>query len=57
MNGGKRNENGSNICRIEAASFEVIVENEDQVELSFTRTWDPSLEGKVVPLNIEKRYL
>ncbi|KAB2096782.1 hypothetical protein ERO13_A01G125900v2 [Gossypium hirsutum] len=43
--------------RIEATSFEVIVENEDQVELSFTRTWNPSLEGKVVPLNIEKRFI
>ncbi|XVF36558.1 hypothetical protein REPUB_Repub19eG0067900 [Reevesia pubescens] len=43
--------------RIEATSFVVIVENEDQVELSFTRTWDSSLEGKVVPLNIDKRFV
>ncbi|XP_039023514.1 probable rhamnogalacturonate lyase B [Hibiscus syriacus] len=43
--------------RIEATSLEVIVENEDQVELSFTRTWDQSLEGEVVPLNIDKRFV
>ncbi|GMJ02531.1 hypothetical protein like AT1G09890 [Hibiscus trionum] len=43
--------------RIESTSFEVVVENEDQVELSFTRTWDQSLEGKVVPLNIDKRFV
>ncbi|XWS25410.1 hypothetical protein CRYUN_Cryun27aG0065800 [Craigia yunnanensis] len=38
-------------------SFNVIVENEDQVEISFTRTWDFSLEGKVVPLNLDKRFI
>lgn len=31
------------------------MENEEQVELSFVRTWDFSLEGKYVPLNIDKR--
>ncbi|GLT60575.1 hypothetical protein SLA2020_333360 [Shorea laevis] len=38
-------------------SFKVIVENEDQVEISFTRTWDSSLEGTVVPLNLDKRFI
>ncbi|XVF64927.1 hypothetical protein PTKIN_Ptkin09bG0205900 [Pterospermum kingtungense] len=38
-------------------SFNVIVENEDQVEVSFTRTWDFSLEGDVVPLNLDKRFI
>lgn len=42
-------------CRIKGTKFEVIVENDEQVELSFTRTWDPSQEGKLVPLNIDKR--
>lgn len=41
--------------RIKATTFKVILEDEDQVELSFTRTWDASLEGKLVPLNIDKR--
>jgi rhamnogalacturonan endolyase len=37
--------------------LKVIVESEEQVELSFTRSWDPSMEGKVVPLNIDKRFI
>lgn len=41
--------------RIKGESFRVVVENEEQVEISFTRTWDPSLEGKLAPLNIDKR--
>ncbi|KAJ4701498.1 Rhamnogalacturonate lyase family protein [Melia azedarach] len=42
---------------IQGTSFNVIVENEDQVEISFTRTWDSSQEGKLVPLNIDKRFI
>ncbi|KAK8465675.1 hypothetical protein PHAVU_009G144850 [Phaseolus vulgaris] len=42
---------------IQGTCFKVIVQNEEQVELSFTRMWDPSLEGKFVPLNIDKRLL
>ncbi|KAM7279465.1 hypothetical protein ACFE04_006599 [Oxalis oulophora] len=42
---------------IKGTSFKVIVENEEQVELSFTRTWDPSQQGKLVPLNIDKRFV
>ncbi|RVW65685.1 Rhamnogalacturonate lyase [Vitis vinifera] len=42
---------------IKGTSFRVIVENEEQVEISFTRMWDPSLEGKLVPLNIDKRFI
>ncbi|XP_004501130.1 uncharacterized protein [Cicer arietinum] len=43
--------------RMEATNFTVIVENEEQVELSFTRTWNFSLEGKLAPLNIDKRFI
>lgn len=43
--------------RIKATTFKVIVETEEQVEVSFSRTWDPSLQGKLIPLNIDKRYL
>ncbi|PQP94612.1 putative rhamnogalacturonate lyase B [Prunus yedoensis var. nudiflora] len=43
--------------RMETTNFTVIVETENQIELSFTRMWDPSLEGKVVPLNIDKRFV
>ncbi|XP_027356036.1 uncharacterized protein LOC113865571 isoform X3 [Abrus precatorius] len=42
---------------IKGTCFKVIVQNEEQVELSFTRMWDPSLEGKFVPLNIDKRFI
>ncbi|XP_028802217.1 uncharacterized protein LOC114757360 isoform X1 [Neltuma alba] len=42
---------------IKGTCFEVIVQNEEQVELSFTRMWEPSLEGKFVPLNIDKRFI
>ncbi|KAL3733037.1 hypothetical protein ACJRO7_022544 [Eucalyptus globulus] len=42
---------------IKGTCFNVIVENEEQVELSFVRTWDFSLEGKYVPLNIDKRFV
>ncbi|XP_021888092.1 probable rhamnogalacturonate lyase B isoform X2 [Carica papaya] len=42
---------------IHGTSFRVIIENEEQVELSFSRMWDPSLEGKFVPLSIDKRFI
>ncbi|XP_044476132.1 probable rhamnogalacturonate lyase B isoform X2 [Mangifera indica] len=43
--------------RIEATNFTVVVEREEQVELSFSRIWNSSLEGQVVPLNIDKRFI
>ncbi|PKI73500.1 hypothetical protein CRG98_006081 [Punica granatum] len=42
---------------IKGTSFNIVVNNEEQVELSFVRTWDFSLEGKYVPLNIDKRFI
>lgn len=42
---------------IKGTDFKIIVENEEQVEVSFTRMWDPSLSGKFVPLNIDKRFI
>ncbi|KAJ6735646.1 RHAMNOGALACTURONATE LYASE FAMILY PROTEIN [Salix viminalis] len=42
---------------ISGTSFRVIVENDEQVELSFTRMWDSLLEGKYIPLNIDKRFV
>lgn len=43
--------------RVVGTSFNVIMETEEQVEISFTRTWNPSLTGKLSPLNIDKRYV
>ncbi|CAM8914308.1 unnamed protein product [Rhodiola kirilowii] len=42
---------------IRGTSLEVIVETEEQVEISFKRMWDPSFEGELVPLNIDKRFI
>ncbi|KAL0324958.1 UNVERIFIED_CONTAM: hypothetical protein Sradi_5065100, partial [Sesamum radiatum] len=42
---------------IEGTSLRVIVENEEQVELSFTRTWDPSVQGEQAPLSIDRRFV
>ncbi|XP_010060112.2 probable rhamnogalacturonate lyase B [Eucalyptus grandis] len=43
--------------RMNATKFNVIVENEEQVEISFTRMWDSSMAGQMVPLNIDKRFV
>ncbi|CAL9167744.1 unnamed protein product [Musa hybrid cultivar] len=42
---------------IQGTHFEIIHEDENQLEVSFTRNWDPSLQGKLVPLNIDKRFI
>ncbi|TVU48579.1 hypothetical protein EJB05_08220 [Eragrostis curvula] len=42
---------------IKGTKFCIIYHDENQAEVSFTRTWDPSLEGKAVPLNIDKRFI
>ncbi|KAI3508960.1 hypothetical protein L1887_23983 [Cichorium endivia] len=42
---------------IKATNFKVIVETEEHVEVSFCRPWDPSLRGKVAPINIDKRFV
>ncbi|CAN1288794.1 Rhamnogalacturonate lyase [Linum perenne] len=42
---------------ISGTKFSVVVENEEQVEVSFARTWDPSLEGQLPSLNIDKRFI
>ncbi|XP_073012328.1 uncharacterized protein [Typha latifolia] len=42
---------------IKGTDFRVIIQSDEQVEVSFTRTWDPSFKGKLVPLNIDKRFI
>ncbi|KAL3504973.1 hypothetical protein ACH5RR_034814 [Cinchona calisaya] len=42
---------------IKATEFKIIQETEEQVELSFSRPWDPSLQGKLAPMNIDKRFI
>lgn len=45
------------VNRNEGTQFEIINEDDNQVEVSFTRSWDTSLQGKFVPLNIDKRCM
>ncbi|KAL1805259.1 hypothetical protein ACET3Z_028327 [Daucus carota] len=50
-------ENKRNIQdRLEGSNFTVIAEDENRVELSFTRAWNPSYQNSP-PLNIDKRYV
>ncbi|CAN0838725.1 Rhamnogalacturonate lyase [Linum grandiflorum] len=42
---------------ISGTHFSVVVHTEEQIEISFTRMWEPSLEGKAIPLNIDKRFI
>ncbi|GAB2292329.1 hypothetical protein Dimus_026576 [Dionaea muscipula] len=46
-----------NLDRLECTDFQVIVENDEQVEVSFTRRWNTSASGDLPPLNIDKRYI
>ncbi|CAO2834579.1 unnamed protein product [Amaranthus hypochondriacus] len=46
-----------NLDRLHCTDFKVIVETDDQVEVSFTRTWNSSLATKFPPLNIDKRFI
>ncbi|KAJ7943764.1 Rhamnogalacturonate lyase [Quillaja saponaria] len=47
----------STFQRIKGTKFSVIMENKDQVEVSFLRKWESSMEGSSVPVNIDKRYI
>ncbi|PKA46203.1 hypothetical protein AXF42_Ash015496 [Apostasia shenzhenica] len=42
---------------IKGTEFREILVDEGQVEVSFTRRWDPSLNNRLVPLNIDKRFI
>ncbi|KAI3451276.1 hypothetical protein Pfo_007941 [Paulownia fortunei] len=44
-----------NIDKLDGTSFYVVMEDENQVEVSFLRTWNSSETG--LPLNIDKRYI
>lgn len=43
--------------RIIGTSFNIIVENDEQAEISFTRMYNRSQQGSMVPLNIDIRYV
>ncbi|KAK4744715.1 hypothetical protein SAY87_011027 [Trapa incisa] len=44
-------------CRVHGATFEVVTETEDLLELSFVRTWNVSVNETYAPMNIDKRYI
>ena len=45
-----------NVIRLEGMKFSVVLEDEDQVELSFKKTYNPSLKNSGLRLNVDKRY-
>ncbi|CAN1270655.1 Rhamnogalacturonate lyase [Linum perenne] len=49
--------NGEHDRGMECEKLSIITEDEEQVELSFTRKWNSSIEGKHVPLDIDKRFI
>ncbi|XP_042015515.1 probable rhamnogalacturonate lyase B isoform X2 [Salvia splendens] len=48
--------NESNLDTLDCTSFRVVAATDDQVEVSFTKTWHHFLDGEV-PLDIDKRYI
>ncbi|XP_059645438.1 probable rhamnogalacturonate lyase B [Cornus florida] len=42
---------------LHGTNFTVLMEDENQIEISFTRTWDSSLNESEIPLNIDKRFI
>ncbi|KAJ6693343.1 hypothetical protein OIU85_004141 [Salix viminalis] len=49
---------GDSTDMLKATKFSVVTENEEQVELSFTKSWNSSHDhSSEVPLNIDKRYI
>ncbi|KAM3289660.1 putative rhamnogalacturonate lyase B isoform X1 [Capsicum chacoense] len=42
---------------IQGTDLQVIVENEEQIELSFTRMWNPAVQDEQAPLYIDRRFV
>ncbi|XP_019177548.1 PREDICTED: probable rhamnogalacturonate lyase B isoform X3 [Ipomoea nil] len=42
--------------KLQGTSFEIITNDESEVEISFTRTWDAS-QNNVAPVHIDKRFI
>ncbi|XP_008236572.2 PREDICTED: probable rhamnogalacturonate lyase B [Prunus mume] len=52
----KPGEKGS-VDKLQGTRFKVISATADQIEISFTKTYSPSLGNATVPLNVDKRYI
>ncbi|EOA34562.1 hypothetical protein CARUB_v10022113mg [Capsella rubella] len=55
------NNRGGGIDHVEGTKFKIITQNQDQVEISFSRTWDSGSHSRSrshrIPLNVDKRYI
>ncbi|KAF7809411.1 putative rhamnogalacturonate lyase B isoform X1 [Senna tora] len=47
----------STFQRIHGTEFSIVTLDENEVEISFVRTWTSSMEGTDVPINIDQRYI
>ncbi|KAL0697532.1 hypothetical protein Bca4012_053654 [Brassica carinata] len=54
--GKKTKKTKGTLDRIEATKMEVITQNDEQIEISFSRTWNAS-SNVSVPVNIDKRFV
>ncbi|XP_022136796.1 probable rhamnogalacturonate lyase B isoform X2 [Momordica charantia] len=43
--------------RLKGTSFEVIMATEDQLEISFNKTWSFAVGNQTAPVNVDKRYV
>ncbi|KAL5556635.1 hypothetical protein UlMin_038871 [Ulmus minor] len=48
---------GVNVDKLLGTKFSVIKSDQDQAEISFSRTWNVSFGDNVAPLNVDKRYI
>lgn len=53
----KPGEKANNIDTLQGARYHIIWADKNGAEISFTRTWNISMSGTTVPLNIDKRYI
>ncbi|XP_019182944.1 PREDICTED: uncharacterized protein LOC109177908 [Ipomoea nil] len=54
----KADKPGIIIDKLEGSNFTIIMEDDDKVELSFTRTWDNTTSnGSNFPMNFDKRFV
>ncbi|GLU20223.1 hypothetical protein SLE2022_364330 [Rubroshorea leprosula] len=48
---------GETYDQLATTNFNIVTQNDNQVELSFSRTWSSSKQGKAVPLIVDKRII
>ncbi|XP_048334789.2 probable rhamnogalacturonate lyase B [Ziziphus jujuba] len=43
--------------RLQGTKFKIVKEDENQVEISFRKSWNVSYDGTSIPINVDKRYI